>query len=64
MIKHQTVGQLVAALAEYPADTPLTVLYEARCAGSDGIAVVGMRNGVVVLDADGDESRLRSGHGL
>lgn len=58
MIEHQTVGELRAALAELPDDATIDVLFEARCSGSSGIAILGLHDGIAVLDADGDDRPL------
>lgn len=58
MIEHQTVGELRNALAELPDNAIIQVLFEGRCVGSDGIAILGVHDGKAVLDADGDDRPL------
>ena len=55
MIERQTVGELRAALAALPETAPVTVVFDGRTVESDGIAVLGVCDGLAVLDADGDE---------
>lgn len=53
----RTVGELIAALKDLPADAPLKLLYEGRCCTSDSMAVLGLgADGEALLDGEGDTS--------